>query len=294
MPQARPLSSLISAALFLLSCCSIAATNNIQANNVLTNNVPVGNLKQSAKDQQVVTRPLLEFIPPSPTKTAKIIIIIDDVGNNKALGLRTIELKGRVTPSFLPHSPHAKSLAKRAYELGKEAMLHVPMSNLSNKELGPGGLTTEQSQEELVKTLQNDIQAVPYVQGINNHMGSQLTQMKTPMNWVMQELNCRDMYFVDSRTSGKSVAYATAKSYNLAHLGRDVFLDNEQNEAYVAKAFNRLLRIAKRKGLAIAIGHPYPATLSYLEKVIPKLDAMGIELVHPSQVLFPYRSENKS
>lgn len=254
----------------------------------------LGALLASAVSHAQTMRPVLEVTPPTPVKTDKIIIIIDDVGNNKALGLRTIELKGRVTPSFLPHSPNANLLAKRAHELGKEIMLHVPMSNLSNKELGPGGLTTEQSQDQLVATLQKAIQSVPYVQGVNNHMGSKLTQMQQPMDWVMQELNCHNLYFVDSRTSGKSVAFATAKSHSLAHLGRDVFLDNEQNEAYVAKAFDRLIKIAKRKGLAIAIGHPYPTTLAFLEKAIPTLDAMGIELVYPSQVLFPYQDITKS
>lgn len=274
------LRSLLAPAVLLLFTCFSSA----QANDV----------KGSTQSQQSITRPLLEFIPPAPAKTAKIIIIIDDVGNNKALGLRTLELKGRITPSFLPHSPNAPYLAKRAHELGKEIMLHVPMSNLSDMELGPGGLTSEQSQDELVATLQKAIQSIPHVQGVNNHMGSELTQMQQPMNWVMQELNCHNLYFVDSRTSGKSVAYATAKSHDLAHLGRDVFLDNEQNEAYVEKAFDRLVRIAKRKGLAIAIGHPYPTTLSYLEKVIPRLDAMGIELVYPSQILYPHQLENKS
>lgn len=237
-----------------------------------------------------VERPLLEHIPQAPVKTAKIIIIIDDVGYNKALGLKAIQLQGRVTPAFLPFAPHAISLAKQAHNEGKEIMLHMPMSNINGIPLGPGGLTAEQDKTELINRLKNAINKLPNIKGMNNHMGSELTKMQKPMEWVMQELNCHNMYFIDSRTSGKSIAYETAKTSHVPHLSRDVFLDNEQSEAYTAKAFAQLLRIAKRKGLAIAIGHPYPSTLSFLEKTLPKLDAMGIELVYPSQVLSPYKT----
>jgi hypothetical protein len=234
-------------------------------------------------------RPLLEFIPPPSSESPRIILIIDDIGDNKTLGQRAVELPGKVTLAFLPHTPNASQLAENAHHLGKEIMLHMPMSNINNQALGPGGLTPRQAKPEFIKTLKAALKSIPHLQGINNHMGSELTQLEQPMKWVMEELGCHDLYFVDSRTSPKSVAFSSARGADIAHLRRDVFLDNEKDPRYIAEAFDRLVRIAKRYGVAVGIGHPYPETLAYLEQVVPHLDAMGIELSYPSQVLHPYQ-----
>jgi hypothetical protein len=235
----------------------------------------------------LLASPLLEIMPKSEQQIPQIIIIIDDLGDNLQAGLRTTRLPGEVTVAILPHTPNATTLAKEAHRHNKEVMLHMPMSNLHKRALGPGGLTPEMSQQQFLYTLRSALNAIPHLKGINNHMGSELTQLPPQMRWVMQELSCRDLYFVDSRTSPNSVAYQTAKQQDIAHLRRDVFLDHHREPEKIAAAFQQLLHVARKRGLAIGIGHPYPETLKELEKSIPKLATQGIALVKPSDILRP-------
>ena len=95
-------------------------------------------------------------------------------------------------------------------------------------------------------------------------------------------------FFVDSMTNARSVAKETALSYRIPSVRRDVFLDNTPEYAAIDKAFQRLIRIARHSGHAIAIGHPHSATLAYLEQKIPQLQAMGIELVPISELTEEY------
>ncbi len=222
---------------------------------------------------------------PIPESRPKLAIIIDDIGYNIPLGERTAELHGDVTLAVLPKTPGAVSIAKQAHANGKEIMLHAPMSNDSNFKLGPGGLTTHMDQATFIDVLADNLKAIPYIRGVNNHMGSELTTKREPMEWLMEELKKRDLYFIDSLTSNDSVALRTARRYGVTSQQRDIFLDNEQDEAAIKSQYDKLLRRAKRNGYAIGIGHPYPETLNVLEKVLPELDQHDIELVSISRLL---------
>jgi len=224
------------------------------------------------------------------SKQASITIIIDDIGNNLRHGQRAIDLPGAITYSFLPFTPFSKKLAKQAHQQGKEIMLHLPMDNSYGRPLGPGGLTFKQDRSQYEQQLDNAIAAIPYVSGINNHMGSRLTANTERMQWLMQSLQDYPLYFVDSRTSADSVAATTSLKLNIPTLERNVFLDHEQTTEFIDRQFKRLIKIALKKGSAVAIGHPYPSTLSYLEKVLPQLETMGIQLVSPAQVLALHRT----
>lgn len=223
--------------------------------------------------------------PKSAFKYPFVAIIIDDIGYNPYLGSQAINLPGPVTYSVLPHTPNGFRLAKQAYYLGKEVMLHAPMESINKKELGAGGLTLSMSEEEFLQTLREDLSQVPFLAGVNNHMGSLLTQHSQPMNWLMEEIMHRGMYFVDSRTTPSSIAAHTAEEFNIPYLVRDIFLDNEQTLWGVHKSFLKLLEVARTEGSAIAIGHPYPATLAYLTEAIPTLKKRGITLIPVSEML---------
>jgi uncharacterized protein len=225
-----------------------------------------------------------------PTQTRYIAIIIDDIGYVDTLGARAIALPDDVTFAVLPHTPFGAELAESAHRNGKEVMLHAPMSNLANMPLGPGGLTPALSKEEFVKTLSLALEAVPNLKGINNHMGSELTTLESPMRWVMETLQGRDLYFVDSYTNAASVAGHIAREANIPTLTRNVFLDNVQTHEDIDREFQRLLQVAREKGFATGIGHPYEATLEYLEKAIPTLTRMNIELVPVSEMIRLQRS----
>lgn len=220
-----------------------------------------------------------------PTATRYIAIIIDDIGYVDTLGARAVALPDDVTFAVLPHTPFGAELAEAAHRNGKEVMLHAPMSNLANMPLGPGGLTPALSKEEFVSTLSLALDAVPYLKGINNHMGSELTAQEGPMHWVMETLQGRDLYFVDSYTTASSVAGRIAREENIPTLTRNVFLDNVQTQEDIDREFQRLLQVARDKGFATGIGHPYEATLEYLEKAIPTLTQLNIELVPVSEMI---------
>lgn len=215
----------------------------------------------------------------------RIAIIIDDIGYNLALGRRTIALKGAVTLAVLPHTPGAVVLAKEGYAVGKEIMLHAPMSNKNDKALGPGALTPNLSKEEFLKVLRGNLESIPHVHGVNNHMGSELTTLETPMQWVMEELHARKLFFIDSLTNGKSIALKVARQHGVTSAKRDIFLDHVQTEVEIERAFKQTIQTAKKQGYAIAIGHPYPETLAVLERNLPQLDDLGVRLVTISEII---------
>lgn len=215
---------------------------------------------------------------------AQLVIIIDDIGNNYARGAAIAEIDGPLTLAFLPHTPHAKTLALEAYKNNKEIILHAPMENSGTAPLGPGALTLKLTKDEFQTTLHQSIDSIPHIQGINNHMGSALTQNIEAMNWVMETVKQQQLYFVDSLTSPHSIAYQQALKHQLPALRRQVFLDNETTMSALTRQWKKALSIAKKNGSALIIGHPYKNTHTFLTNEIPKLKAEGIELVPASQL----------
>lgn len=213
-----------------------------------------------------------------------IAIIIDDMGHNLAEGKRLIGLEQPITLAFLPYRRHTTELAEHAHREQKEIMLHAPMANTRNIGLGPGGLSPGMGKDRMATTLRRALQSIPHVRGVNNHMGSLLTQQLDAMDWVMSELDHYPVYFVDSRTIASSIAGEVAAAYRIPTLTRDVFLDHEQNEEYVDKQFRLLIKRAKENGSAIGIGHPHKVTVDYLEKRLPELDEEGIAIATVSGV----------
>jgi len=205
-----------------------------------------------------------------------IAIIIDDMGHNVHEGRRLAQIDQPLTLAFLPFLKNTVPLAKLAHQQNKEIMLHAPMANTRNFGLGPGGLTPDMDEITLTRTLRRSLQSIPHVSGVNNHMGSLLTQQLQPMDWVMKELNRYPVYFVDSRTIATSIAGSVADAYQIPSLTRDVFLDHEQTEEFVDQQFKLLIKTAKENGTAIGIGHPHKVTVDYLEKHLPALDEHGI------------------
>jgi len=220
-----------------------------------------------------------------PAITARVAIIIDDIGYNLKQGLRSARFPGPLTLAVLPHTPNGFALAELGFESGKAIMLHAPMSNLRQTQLDPGGLTADMTRDEFIRTLRHNIEAIPHIIGINNHMGSYLTQLHAPMNWLMTELKHQQLFFIDSRTSADSQAWEIAQQHGLSSHKRDVFLDHERESSAIEKQFERMVQLAKRRGSALAIGHPYPETLSVLEQQVPLLRRQGIELVTIERLL---------
>ena len=238
--------------------------------------------------QLVLSAVVLSSITLTQAHSAQLVIIIDDIGNNYAQGNAMVELAGPLTLAFLPHTPYAKRLANKAHLQQKEIILHAPMGNTGKAALGPGALTQELTEIEFKQTLKKAIAAIPHIQGINNHMGSALTQDKQAMQWVMQTLQDEQLYFVDSLTSPNSVAYQQALAHQLPALRRHIFLDNDKSEAALTRQWNKALRIAHKTGRAILIAHPYTESHAFLTQQLPKLASADIELVPASRLFLQY------
>lgn len=220
----------------------------------------------------------------------RLAIIIDDIGYNLPLGRRTADLPGNITLAILPFTPHGVELAERAHRRGKEIMLHAPMSNHHNYPLGRGGLTPHMKRPEFLSVLRQNLANIPYIKGVNNHMGSQLTEQTEPMGWLMDELQRRHLYFVDSRTSARTQALTMAERIHLPSRKRDVFLDDERNTKAIRQQLIDALQRAQKQGSAIAIGHPYPETLALLEQITPLLEQYRVQLVAVSNLMPANRS----
>lgn len=221
-----------------------------------------------------------------PVEKPAISLIIDDLGDNWPMAKRAIELHGALTYSILPKTPYAQRIANRVYERGGEVMLHQPMESVGGSKLGPGGLTLHMTRDEFVATLHENLASLPHVKGINNHMGSLLTRHPGHMAWLMDELAAEgSFYFVDSRTSLKTVAYQLAAERGLEWAKRDVFLDHEIDPEHIRRQFAHGLERARQHGYAVLIGHPYPETLDVLEERLPQLEAEGIRLITVSRLI---------
>ena len=221
--------------------------------------------------------------------SGRISIIIDDIGYELTAGRRAVQLPGPVAFAVLPQTPRGRSLARQAHANGKEVLLHLPLqAKPTDTELtpDPGGLTLDMSRGQFSSVFDSSLQSVPHVIGINNHRGSLLTQHPGHMSWLMEEINSRgNLFFVDSFTTHQSVALHMAVESGVPAVRRDVFLDPEETEETVQRQFARLIRLARKRGLAVGIGHPYPTTLDFLERELPRLAEVNIELISISEMV---------
>ena len=161
---------------------------------------------------------------PATQQKAYLSVIIDDLGQSPAKDSRTLALPGPVTMAIMPDTPHATDFARQAHKAGRTVILHMPMDPAT----GPYAWHPGTPLPELEQRLNAALSKVPYAAGVNNHMGSRMTAQPEAMAWLMGELQRRDLFFVDSRTSAATVAAAKAQAIGLASVSRDVFLDDER------------------------------------------------------------------
>jgi len=231
--------------------------------------------------------------PLSAAQQPVIAIIIDDLGLQYERGIQVAELPAQIACSILPHTPYAKDIAFRAHRQGKEILLHLPMQSEQGYILEAGALTAAMSRQDMLSVLQQDLASIPYVQGINNHMGSMLTQRPEAMDWLMYAVKQKaNLYFVDSRTTAATVALQAARAHRIPSTRRDVFLDHDPRPQAIRVQLKRLLQHARKYGSAVAIGHPHVDTLRVLTDWLPSLKAEGVQLVPVSSII--ERRKNRS
>ncbi|MDD5433975.1 MAG: divergent polysaccharide deacetylase family protein, partial [Nitrospira sp.] len=221
-----------------------------------------------------------------PKYKAKIAIVIDDLGYDNNVFRKFVALGVPITFSILPGERYSVTIAKSARKLNYETMLHLPMEPQSIlKNPGRWVILHDMSREEMLKQLSKDIKAVPNISGVNNHMGSLLTEDSNAMNIVLGEIRKKGLYFLDSKTTANSKAYQIAKSLGMKSGSRDVFLDNNDDVGYIKGQIDIAIRMAKRKGEATVIGHPRVETVAALRAKVSDFKREGIKLVPLSEVL---------
>ncbi|NLV23894.1 MAG: hypothetical protein GXY54_03800 [Deltaproteobacteria bacterium] len=236
---------------------------------------------------------LLRFYPPpvplpKPVLAKKkVAIIMDDLGRDRQYARQLAKLPLAVTFSILPYEAHAGWTARLAHRSGREVLVHIPMQprNYPDANPGEGALLVDLPAEELVARLRDHLERVPHAVGGNNHMGSLFVEDGAKMEVVLDVLQRRDLFFVDSLTTPKSTGYMTAKRLKMPVAVRDVFLDNVQDVDRIGRQIHHLIALAEKKGTAVGICHPYPETLEALRRSVPLFKKKGVDVVAVSRLL---------
>ena len=248
----------------------------------------------------VPSRPLFEIYPkheiepehpltirlPDAGGRPLVAIIIDDVGYDQQLAERFIKCPVTLTLSILPHSPFNKRIARAAHRQGREVMLHLPMepSEYPAVNPGPGALLTSMSPDTLLRQLENNIVDVPYIKGVNNHMGSEMTTISTQMYQIFSVMKKRDLFFIDSRTTAETLCRPSARLLKVPFAERDIFLDNIPTAANIGRQLEKLVKIAQLRGYAVGIAHAHDTTCQALIKKLPLLQEK-VEFVSASRIV---------
>ena len=211
---------------------------------------------------------------------AKIAVVIDDLGLNRSNTRETLALPGPLTLAFMTYAPSPGDLTRAARQAGHELLVHVPMQPSDDStDPGPKVLSGALDRRELLARLAWGLARFDGYVGINNHMGSAFTRDAEGMRAVLGELKRRGLMFLDSRTIASSVAGTLAEEMGVAHATRDVFLDNQRDVAAIRAQLAKAEEIARETGSAVAIGHPYDATIQALSAWLPSLADKNIALV---------------
>lgn len=219
-------------------------------------------------------------LQPGSLAGARLAIIIDDLGGGVAGTSELMQVRAPLTVAIMPGGRHAESEALAAADSGFAVILHQPMEALdSSKDPGPGAITAEMPETEIRTTIEDNLTRVPGAIGVNNHMGSKVTEDSVVVEIVLSEVFSRGLIFIDSRTSSKSVVAQVAAAMGASVLENSTFLDGVNTEDYVIEQIRSAAKKAHSRGSAVAIGHVRPATVRALQRMLPELDASGLTLV---------------
>lgn len=222
-----------------------------------------------------------------PGAGPRLVVVIDDLGESLHQARELAALNFPVTFAVLPQSSKTREVAQLASQRGKDVLLHQPMEPRDyphRADPGPGALFVGMAEEDVLAVLAENLAQVPQAIGVNNHMGSRFTADNTGMAVVLHDLKQRGLFFLDSLTTGDSVVQKQARKIGLTHLRRHIFLDNVQDVQAILFQLRKAESLALSAGEVIAIGHPYPETLSAL-KIWERERDQRIQLVSVSDVL---------
>lgn len=244
-----------------------------------------------AIEQQPYTTAVIAVPPKKPRKhvagRGTVAIIVDDMGSSLQEVNALMAIKIPLTFSIIPGLAKAREVAEAAHGKGFQVMLHMPMEpqGYPHQRMEQNGLLLAQNDAEIRTRLNGFVQGVPHVIGANNHMGSRFTEDRAKMGTVLDVLKGRGLFFVDSRTSPRSVGYSLAREMGVETAARNVFLDNVQDVDAVKGQLDELAALARKRGAAIGICHPHKTTILALIAAMPEMRRQGINFVYVSELV---------
>lgn len=216
----------------------------------------------------------------------RIALIIDDIGYSYSRARQFLDMGLPITFSILPRLNKGRELAIEIHTRGHEIMLHQPMEPYNRQiDPGPGALYVGDALQRITHVMEENISNIPYAVGVNNHMGSRFTEYREGVSRALGVVEDNGLFFIDSLTSGGSVAYEIARKRHMVSGCRNVFLDNRPDEAYILSQLHTLLGCARRFGHAIGIGHPFPETAGAIARFMSTQKDFKGTLVRASKVL---------
>ncbi|MEY8348331.1 divergent polysaccharide deacetylase family protein [Bacillus cereus] len=208
--------------------------------------------------------------------TNKVAIVIDDFGNNMKGTERMLSLPIPLTVAVMPFLPSTKQDAVAAHQKGHEVILHMPMEPIKGKKewLGPKAITTDLSNHEIEKRIEQAIQDVPHAIGMNNHMGSKVTADERIMRIILSVCKKHNLFYLDSKTNPNSVVPKIGKELGVPIVENQLFFDDVYTSSHITKQAQVLLQRIKEKPVVVAIGHvgpPGEITSHVIQSSIPKV-----------------------
>jgi hypothetical protein len=255
-------------------------------------------LRRPAKEEAAIAFVLP--VEPPPVALAKkepaakkgppgqVALIMDDMGNSLETLDEIVALGRPITVSVLPYSAHAAETARMAHERGLEVLLHLPLESINNHEAmadTEGLIMAMMTEPAIVAAFEASYDRVPFAAGTNNHMGSRFTAERDLMRMILKPIKERGLFFVDSRTTAKTVALEEAQKMGVRSTQRDVFLDADEDRGRIRGRLIELLQKARKKGRAVGICHPFPETLAVLKSSLFLLDSYNLEAVPVSRLV---------
>jgi polysaccharide deacetylase 2 family uncharacterized protein YibQ len=218
----------------------------------------------------------------------KVVIIVDDMGYSLKAIRDICSINLPLTVSILPYTPLAKETARIAEQNSLEVMLHLPMESINSQDENnaiEGIIHSGMTEEEINETVAASIEQVPFISGVNNHMGSKITANEAFMHIILSHLKEKNLFFVDSLTTGNSVAFSVAQKMGIPSISRHVFLDTYNDEDYIKGKLFELFRLAQKNGKAVGICHPSEETLKVLKENFHLAAEYNLEPVFASRVV---------
>jgi len=243
-------------------------------------------------EQQPYTSSSIDSLRKYPRKKrvhgpGTVAIIVDDMGSSMQEVRALMAIKVPLTFSLIPGLARVRDVAEAARVQGYPIMIHIPMEpqGYPHQRLEANGLLVAQSDEEIARRMNGYIRLLPQAVGANNHMGSRFTEERDKMKVVLNQLKAHSLFFVDSRTSPRSVGVELARGMALDAAGRNVFLDNVQEVGAIRSQLEQVAALARKRGSAIAICHPHKATIQALTAALPEMQKDGINFVGVSELV---------